>query len=386
MSLVSLFAGIGGFERGFAASGVRVSMLCEIDPPARTVLSSNLGVPDEEIVADVRDVESLPSGANILCAGFPCQDLSSVGTKEGVGGQKSSLITEVLRILRNHPVEWVVLENVPFMLHLQGGRAIREITDALSEIGYRWAYRVIDSSSFGVPQRRRRVYVVASLNHDPRGVLLAADLPDRATVELTIDTPLGFYWTEGTYSTGLAMDQVPPLKAGSTVGIPSPPAILFPDGFAGTPNIRDAERLQGFPADWTFPAETVARRSVRWRLVGNAVTVQAAAWLAERISEPATYDPSKDVQFDGSSTWPNAAWSVDGTVFVSAVSEFPVRRTRPGLQEFLRFPVKPLSERATQGFLKRARKGNLRFPEGFLEQLEAHIATGSVAGSSAKAR
>src|SRR5690606_35704194 len=81
-------------------------------------------------------------------------------------------------------------------------------------------------------------------------------------------TSFGFYWTEGIRGLGAAVDAVPTLKGGSTIGIPSSPAILLPNGRVVTPDIRDAERLQGFPADWTQPAETVARKSVRWKLVG----------------------------------------------------------------------------------------------------------------------
>src|SRR5690606_19679397 len=97
----------------------------------------------------------------------------------------------------------------------------------------------------------------------------------------------GFYWTEGLRGLGWAVNAVPTLKGGSSIGIPSPPAIVLPDGRVVTPDIRDAERLQGFPADWTKVAETVARRSARWRLVGNAVSVPAADWIGKRLLKPA---------------------------------------------------------------------------------------------------
>lgn len=70
----------------------------------------------------------------------------------------------------------------------------------------------------------------------------------------------GFYWTEGTRGLGAAVDAVPTLKGGSTIGIPSPPGILLPGGRVVTPRIEDAERLQGFEAGWTEPAEAVADR------------------------------------------------------------------------------------------------------------------------------
>ena len=82
------------------------------------------------------------------------------------------------------------------------------------------------------------------------------------------------------------VNAIPTLKGGSTVGVPSPPAIWLPDGRFVTPDIRDAERLQGFAVDWTRPAETVRRRSFRWKLVGNAVSVPVAKWVGDRLAKP----------------------------------------------------------------------------------------------------
>jgi DNA (cytosine-5)-methyltransferase 1 len=363
-----LFAGIGGFELGFARAGYRTTMLCEIDPIARAVLRTRLkGV---DIAEDVRDVAAVP-GVTVLCAGFPCQDLSSTGPKDGVAGARSSLVGEVFRLLQAHPVEWVVLENVPFMLHLQGGAAMRMITAELQRLEYSWAYRVIDSHAFGLPQRRRRVYLVASRDHDPRSVLLAGEAPP-PVVGRRRAVPIGFYWTEGTRSSGLALNAVPPLKSGSTIGIPSPPAILFPNGMVATPEIRDAERLQGFPADWTLPAEEIARGSMRWKLVGNAVAVPVGAWIAGRIREPAAYDASGDLALSEGHNWPSAAWCLGGRVHESSASHYPVAIPSGGLIRFLRYPVRSLSTKATKGFLRRARAGGLHFPAGFLDALDRH--------------
>jgi DNA (cytosine-5)-methyltransferase 1 len=153
----------------------------------------------------------------------------------------------------------VIFENVPNMLHLNRGETIRTIVDELEALGYNWAYRTIDSLAF-VPQRRRRVYVVASLHCDPRNVILSGNSSKKygEITSETFDDPCGFYWTEGKYALGLYKNAIPTLKCGSTIGISSPPAIAFPDGTVASPDIRDAERFQGFPADWTKPAEEVA--------------------------------------------------------------------------------------------------------------------------------
>src|SRR5262249_48032258 len=141
-----------------------------------------------------------------------------------------------------------------------------------------------------VPQRRERVFFVASIcDLNPAGVLFA-DEAVQPRFETELDKHAhGFYWTEGTRGLGWASDAIPTLKKGSTVGIPSAPAIMLPNGTIITPDIRDAERLQGFQEDWTKPAEQAGRKSLRWSLVGNAVTVDAAAWLGKRLAAPGFY-------------------------------------------------------------------------------------------------
>jgi len=366
-----LFAGIGGFELGLTHAGCEVALLCENWPPARAVLEARF--PRVPLAGDIRELKTLPKEVNLVCAGFPCQDLSSVGEKEGIRGARSSLVGEVFRLLKRSAVEWVILENVPFMLQLNRGQAMHAITSSLEQLGYTWTYRILDSQAFGVPHRRRRVYLVAARNADPRGVLLVDDAPPLPPREPTLDVPLGFYWTEGTYAVGLAVDAIPPLKNGSTIGIPSPPAILVPDGRVVLPDIRDGERLQGFHADWTKPAETVARPSLRWSLVGSAVTVNVVRWLTQRLLNPADYRAPAGSPIQRGEKWPTASWGRNGKRYRADVSAAPVRPEKTvGLRDFLQYPTKPLSARATMGFVKRARVGGLQFPAEFLRALERH--------------
>ncbi|QYN02366.1 DNA (cytosine-5-)-methyltransferase [Pseudomonas protegens] len=372
MKVAGLFAGIGGLELGFSRAGFGSALLCEIEPIAQHVLRANF--PGVEVVSDVRNVQDL-RGADILCAGFPCQDLSSSGNKAGITGDQSSLVDEVFRLLENNHPRWVIIENVRFMLHLNKGEAMARIVKNFERMGYNWAYRVIDSQAFGVPQRRHRVYFVASKTEDPRSVILSQNAikKDSAESEATISDHIGFYWTEGAYAVGLNKNAIPPLKAGSTIGIPSPPAIYFPSGVVGTPEIRDAERLQGFDADWTKAAEEVARPSARWKLLGNSVTVPVSEWIANKILKPQVYDATGDRPLVGK--WPNAAWSMGGSRYQSDCSDWPISLPIVKIGDFLNYPVKPLSARATNGFLSRARKGNLNFPAGFLNMLEQHSRT-----------
>ena len=371
LTVAGLFAGIGGLELGMAQGGHHAGLLVENAPAAMHVLRRRF--PDTKIEADVRDLKTLPRGTGVVVAGFPCQDLSSVGRKVGIDGARSSLVGEVMRLLETSDVPWVVLENVPFLMSLGQGAALRLVTRSLTDLGYRWAYRVVDTNAFGLPQRRNRWYLVGSRVSDPRDVLLADD-SDRPPSETGYpDVACGFYWTEGMRSFGWAVDGVPPIKCGSSVGVASPPAIRLPSGEYVTPDLRDTERLQGFPEDWTSPAEEVAKRGERWRMVGNSVSVPVAAWIGTRLAEPGRYDAAGDELWAGAK-WPRmAAWAdLDGRVHAATVGPWPVWQARPPLAEFLAYPGKPLSARAASGFLRRTHKGTLHFPPGFIDELTVY--------------
>lgn len=371
MNVAGLFAGIGGFEHGLQKSGHQAELLCEVLPTAQAVLRERFaGVP---ISPDILKLKSLPRSTELISAGFPCQDLSQAGQTRGLGGDQSSLIGEVFRLLRKRRVPWVIVENVPFMLQLHGGHAMRTIIDEFESLNYRWAYRVVDTYSFGLPQRRERVFLVASTEDDPAKILLADDSPLKRPATSIGSIAHGFYWTEGIRGLGWAADAVPTLKNGSTIGIPSQPAILLARGGIVKPDIRDGERLQGFLADWTRPAETEDKPSKRWGLVGSAVSVPVAKWLGARLQRPGTYDSSRDREFSMSGKLPRAARgsSDDGRYSVD-ISTDPLGKQSPHLEEFLRYPGIPLSVKATAGFYSRTLVAKLRFPAGFQEAVLKH--------------
>jgi len=373
MRFAGLFAGIGGFELGLARAGHETALLCDVLPAARAVLETRFSGVDYH--DDLTTLKALPRTVDAVCAGFPCQDLSQAGRTAGLDGARSGLIGEVFRLLGRRRIPTVVVENVPFMLQLAGGRAMREIVAEFERLSYRWAYRVVDSYAFGLAQRRERVFLVASRDLDPRDVLLADDAPIERRKSAIGRLPHGFYWTEGQGGLGWAVDAVPTLKNGSTIGIPSPPAILMPDGRIIKPGIRDAERLQGFDADWTAPAESVARSSSRWGLVGSAVSVPVAAWIGDRLARPGNYKTRAEYPFPASGQVPRAAW-FDGKQRVAVTIGTDPLGIRPApLVDFLTDEEgqQLLSAKATLGFLSRTRRAKLRFEPGFIAAVERHL-------------
>lgn len=387
MKVVGLFAGIGGIELGFdkaLGTMVETQLLCEWWSPAQQVLAARF--PDIEVHPDVRELRDLPSGCDVVAAGFPCTDLSQAGRTAGITGNQSSLVSHVFEALRvvetrSRRLPWLLIENVPNMLALDRGVAMRYLVDQLEGLGYRWAYRVVDSRFTGVPQRRRRVLLVASKSEDPRGVLFADDAGLRNETELA-DDAYGFYWTEGRGGLGWADDAVPTLKGGSTIGIPSPPAVWVPGAERGrrliTPTIEDAEELQGFPRGWTATSGSGGlKNGPRWKLVGNAVTVGVAAWVASRLAEPGAFT-SESHEWRGQSAWPSAAWGDGGRVNVVDISEHPrLEPYRHLLDVVDRRAAPALSHRGASGFWRRLQQGNLGRWPGFREAVADHIdATG----------
>lgn len=373
LAVAGLFAGVGGLEQGFHEQGHHSVLLCDADPRAREVLA--LRFPKVTLSDDVRALKALPE-CDVLTAGFPCQDLSQVGRRRGISGPNSGLIDVVLDLLAKAKPgpTWLVLENVPFMLSLDGGRAIDRIVMALEAMRFAWAYRTVDARAFGLPQRRRRVVILASRVKDPRPALLGVDAGAPEPAKRGVHA-CGFYWTEGNTGLGWAIDATPPLKGGSALHIPSPPGIWFPRRrLIGVPSIEDAERLQGFAAGWTHvPGEDARQARQRWRLVGNAVSVPFASWVAQRLATVGDYDGDEDPDLVPGARWPGAAWGMEGRRGNASVSEWPEAAAQQHLATFLTHGVKPLSRKATAGFLCRLERSTLRYEEAFRLDLHHHI-------------
>lgn len=392
LKIAGLFAGIGGIEIGLHDAGHETHFLCEIDDEARAVLAAWYARQGVTLGADMpfeKDVvqaakKRLPEGIDIVAGGFPCQDLSQAGRTAGIGGVRSglaeSMMAMVERVPKSKRPRWILIENVSFMLRLDRGAAMSFLVQRLEELGYSWAYRVVDTRSFGLPQRRQRVILLAGRVEDPRGVLFADDQgappPDDEEGKA-----VGFYWTEGTRGIGWAPNSVPTLKGGSGVGIPSPPAIWLPDNRFVTPNILSAERLQGFPIGHTKAARQVHERTgerARWRLLGNAVSVNVAKWVGRRLRRPGVFEREHVLFTNG---WPVAAFGGPGQQrrAVLDLGLFPVKKKLPDLTDFLSYrgelQVDTLSYRAMRGFCARyvSDSSNLQFRPKFFGAMKEFL-------------
>lgn len=155
MKIGSLFSGIGGLELGLeAALGAETLWQCESDPYARAVLERHW--PEVERYDDVKTMVR-PPYVEILCGGFPCQDISNAGKREGIHGQKSSLWFEFARIIAEVRPQYVVVENVAALAR----RGLDVVLGDLARLGYDAEWSVVSAESVGAPHRRNRLFVLA---------------------------------------------------------------------------------------------------------------------------------------------------------------------------------------------------------------------------------
>ena len=165
LTLVSLFDGIGGFPLAFERAGARTVATVEIDQAAAAISKRHFPhahqFDDVTKVTgnDLRSVGFVPD-RGVITAGWPCQDLSVAGRREGLAGARSGLWWEVVRLLDETRSRWFVGENVPGLLSSNGGDDFAEVLDALNDLGYVVDPDILDAQFFGVPQRRRRVFLV----------------------------------------------------------------------------------------------------------------------------------------------------------------------------------------------------------------------------------
>lgn len=176
LTVGSLFSGIGGLDLGLERAGMRVAWQAEAEFDDGKLLPRQAnaellarrfpGVPN---YGDVRGVHGRDvARVDVLCGGFPCQDLSVAGSRAGLAGQRSGLFHEFMRIAAEVAPTWVLIENVPGLLSSNDGRDMGTVLGVLADLGYGWAYRVLDAQYLGVAQRRRRVFIVGCLGDAAR--------------------------------------------------------------------------------------------------------------------------------------------------------------------------------------------------------------------------
>lgn len=168
-TFIDLFAGIGGFRLAMQSCGGKCVYSSEFDLYAQKTYTANFGEIPFGDITKKETKDAIPSGFDIVCAGFPCQAFSMAGKRLGFddnfkGLCRGTLFKEVVEICEKHKPKAVFCENVKGLLIHDRGRTLQVIKGAFEEIGYKFFYTVLNSKDFGVPQNRERVYMVAFRN------------------------------------------------------------------------------------------------------------------------------------------------------------------------------------------------------------------------------
>jgi DNA (cytosine-5)-methyltransferase 1 len=355
-TFLSVFSGVGGFDLGLERSGWRCAGQIEVDPFCARVLArhwpdvprwgdvttfdpawlqlaerrgSECGTRSTRNIGEEPDSSSSAGvwGIDLLCGGFPCQDLSVAGRRAGLSAARSGLFFEFVRLAGELRPRWILLENVPGLFSSNGGRDFALILNTLDELGYGVSWRVLDSRYFGVPQRRRRVFLVGHLGAAcPIKVLFEREGGERDSApsgeagesaagtlgggsgkrgwcsdieRMTFvpsalsyqETGLG-WWNESDTTLVTAHEA----KNGGTAVLPIAFSNRALDTGSAAERLRrltptECERLQSFPDGWTCvcgvqPYSTANCRcpdSPRYAALGNAVTTNVAFWLGQRL-------------------------------------------------------------------------------------------------------
>ena len=185
-TFIDLFAGIGGFRIAIQRCGGQCVFSSEWDAAAQKTYAANFGeVPYGDITKE-ETRRAIPDEFDILCGGFPCQPFSSIGKRQGFEHPtQGTLFFHIQKILHDKRPKAFILENVPGLVTHQGGQTLQTIKDVLrNELGYTMDYKVLNSADFGVPQYRKRLYIIGFRGDLPvyvrgedaqRGIDVAAD-------------------------------------------------------------------------------------------------------------------------------------------------------------------------------------------------------------------
>ena len=158
MRVLDLFSGIGGFSLGLERAGMRTVAFCEIDPFCRAVLAKHW--PSVLCHDDIRTFHASAGFADVICGGFPCQDISFAGDGAGLAGARSGLWSELARLIGAVRPRYAIVENVAALLK----RGMGDVLGDLARIGYDAEWSVVSACSMGAPHVRRRVFIVAYPN------------------------------------------------------------------------------------------------------------------------------------------------------------------------------------------------------------------------------
>jgi DNA (cytosine-5)-methyltransferase 1 len=315
LKVCDLFSGIGGFRFGLekASSKFQTVFANELDKWAASIYRHhwNDGTLYE---GDIRNIQAkdIPN-FDVLCGGFPCQPFSMAGKRAGRQDPRGTLVYEILRITKEKQPQILLLENVPGLLSINGGKTFQTIIEKMGELGYTCEWKILNSQFFRVPQNRRRLFIIAhTTNHKGGGrtvfpignsdniyfkksygqkvcSTIMANYPKRGGGGTYIVQPRPTAKSKDQFR--VYVDRIPTLMARMGTGGGNVPLVLRENQRMRRLTCVECERLQGFPDNWTQHGLTTAAagkqieisNSQRYKAIGNAVTTNVITEIGKLI-------------------------------------------------------------------------------------------------------
>ncbi|MDO4434369.1 MAG: DNA (cytosine-5-)-methyltransferase [Alysiella sp.] len=265
----SLFAGIGGFDIGFERAGFITKWQVEIHDICRAVLADRF--PHASQHTDVRTCLPKLTPVDVIVGGFPCQDVSTMGKRAGLSGPRTGLFFDAMHIVQTLKPRWLVLENVVGLISSNHGRDLQTVIETLAQCGYVGFWRVLDARYFGIPQKRRRIFLVAGHHEYP-------------PLEFMDDTGAMERVSGQTEPSSCWADAQGTLLAGIGDGYGAATIDLSGSNIIAVANGRHqmVERQRKIDDDG-FRSGLAQTDAVEARSAGNAVVPQVAQWIAEKL-------------------------------------------------------------------------------------------------------
>lgn len=176
LNFIDLFAGIGGFHYALEAFGANCVFASEIDEKASKVYELNHHIKPKGDITQIKE-QQIPKH-DILCGGFPCQAFSISGKQKGFEDTRGTLFFDIARIIDYHRPKILFLENVKNFVKHNNGNTLKTVIETLENLNYKVFYKVLNTSNFGLPQNRERVYIVGFNNNEFKDIRFSFPNPN----------------------------------------------------------------------------------------------------------------------------------------------------------------------------------------------------------------
>ena len=299
MTYLSVCSGIEAATVAWKPLGFKPVGFAEIEPFPCELLKQKY--PNVKNYGDITQYEKWNTGQfDILVGGTPCQSFSIAGKRGGTDDIRGQLMYSYLGIVGKYKPQWVIWENVPGVLSSNNGYDFASFLAGLEECGYGWAYRVLDAQYFGVPQRRRRVFVVghsdngtdraAKVLFEPESLCgdIAAGSETQKEAAITFGKGVSYFRRGGNYK--YHKDKKASTLRNSAASDCFDLVLAREKKYIRRLTPLECERLQGFPDDYTQiewhgkPADQCPD-SHRYKAIGNSMVVPVMQWIGERIKK-----------------------------------------------------------------------------------------------------